>query len=395
MLKILFIAVVALHGLIHLMGAAKAFGWVDVAALQHPISKLGGVSWLAASVLLVATAVLLAVGVHGWWLVAAPALILSQALIFSAWSDARFGTIANVIILIPVALALFDLRPSSLRSQYEAKVAAVLDRADANASANVIVTERDLTALPPPVQRYLRNAGVVGKPRVDNVRVRWKGAIRNGADASWMPFVAEQYNTFGEDKARLFFIDSRMFGVPFDGLHAYEGAHATMKVRIASLFNVVDAAGPEMDQGETVTMFADICSFAPAALIDPSIRWQPIDDTRARGTFSNAGHTVTAELVFDERGDMIDFRSDDRFQTTDGKVYRNIPWSTPMRSYRTFNGVRLASEGDARWLAPEGELVYGRFELLDIEYNVTADEPSAHAARAPAQQSVPATGGAH
>jgi len=124
MLKLIFIALIVVHGLIHLMGAAKAFGWADVNAIQHPMTKLDGAAWLITTLLFVASAVLLATGSHSWWIPASFALVLSQIAIIGAWSDARFGTIANVIIFVPVALAIFDLRPSSVRSQFVDKVAA-------------------------------------------------------------------------------------------------------------------------------------------------------------------------------------------------------------------------------------------------------------------------------
>jgi hypothetical protein len=49
-----------------------------------------------------------------------------------------------------------------------------------------------------------------------------------------------------------------------------------MRVKVASILMMVDAKGPEMDQAETVTLFNDLCVFAPGALIDPRIRWQVI-----------------------------------------------------------------------------------------------------------------------
>jgi prepilin signal peptidase PulO-like enzyme (type II secretory pathway) len=46
---------------------------------------------------------------------------------------------------------------------------------------------------------------------------------------------------------------------------------AEMTVKAAALVPVVQVSGPEMSQGETVTMFNDMCVMAPATLIDPAI----------------------------------------------------------------------------------------------------------------------------
>jgi trans-2,3-dihydro-3-hydroxyanthranilate isomerase len=59
------IGVVALHGLIHLMGAAEGFGWADVDSLREPIGTGMAVAWLGAAALVVGSAVLLALQDRG------------------------------------------------------------------------------------------------------------------------------------------------------------------------------------------------------------------------------------------------------------------------------------------------------------------------------------------
>ena len=49
-----------------------------------------------------------------------------------------------------------------------------------------------------------------------------------------------------------------------------------------------------MTQGETVTMFNDMCVMAPATLIDPAIVWEPVDARTARASFTNAGYRIRA-----------------------------------------------------------------------------------------------------
>ena len=70
-------------------------------------------------------------------------------------------------------------------------------------------------------------------------------------------------------------------------------------------------------------------------------------------------------------GRLTNFVSDDRSRaSTDGKSFTCLRFSTPVRDYRDFGSVRLASHGAARWLLPEGEFTYGEFELLSVTYNV-------------------------
>jgi hypothetical protein len=51
--------IVVIHGLIHLMGVVKGFGWGDVSQLVEPISTSMGVAWLVAAVVVIAAGVML------------------------------------------------------------------------------------------------------------------------------------------------------------------------------------------------------------------------------------------------------------------------------------------------------------------------------------------------
>ncbi|MDZ4699304.1 MAG: hypothetical protein SH809_06345 [Rhodothermales bacterium] len=51
-----FLVVLVLHGLIHVMGFAKAFGYAEIPALTLPISRGQGVLWLLAGHTMLLTA---------------------------------------------------------------------------------------------------------------------------------------------------------------------------------------------------------------------------------------------------------------------------------------------------------------------------------------------------
>ena len=102
MMTIAFAIVLVLHGLIHLIGAVKAFGVADLPQLTQPISPVFGVVWLVAAVLCLAAAASLFLWPRGWWMVGAAALLLSVIAIVSSWPDARFGLIPNGMLFVGV-----------------------------------------------------------------------------------------------------------------------------------------------------------------------------------------------------------------------------------------------------------------------------------------------------
>jgi len=350
----------ALHGAIHLLGFVKGFRLAPVAQLREPISRPAGALWLAAAVLFLAAAALLYAAPGRWWLAAAPALILSQALIAGAWADARFGTVANAIVLLPLAVTLLQRAPWSLRAEFDRAVAARPPAAAAGPSD--AVTAADLARLPPAVRRYVERAGAVGRPRVRGFEARFSGRIRNGVGAPWLDFEAEQRTTL-DPPARLFFITAARAGIPFHAYHALTAAGATMRVRVAGLAQVVDARGPEMDRSEAVTFFNDLCVLAPGALVDAPVRWEELDPRTVRGRFTLGREAVSATLSFDEAGDLAGFVSEDRSMSADGKTFERHPWSTPLRDYAVFEGGRVARRGEATWKLPSGDFTYGEFVL--------------------------------
>ncbi|MEI6180507.1 MAG: DUF6544 family protein, partial [Chloroflexales bacterium] len=364
-MKYLLLFILVIHGLIHSMGFVKAFNLAALEQLREPITRPVGLLWLGAAVLFLASAVLLLVAPDWWWLLTAGAVVLSQGVIIASWSDAKFGTIANVLVLVPVVVAGLGQAPWSFRAQYARDTAVGL----ANPPAQVdSVTEADIAHLPVVVQRYLYFVGAVGKPRVWNYRLRFGGALRNDRDSAWMPMVVDQ-QSFVDPPARLFIAELSISGLPAMTYHRYVGPAATFEVTVASLLKVVDARGPEMNQSETVTLFNDMCLLAPATLIDPRITWEEIDPQTVRATYTNASNTISAILTFDATGAMTNFVSDDRSRTLDGTHYERLRWSTPISAWRTIDGRKLPVDGEAIWDHPSGAFAYGRFKLLTIEYN--------------------------
>lgn len=362
---IAFAVFLVAHGVIHLLGAAKAFGWAELPQLKQSISPAVGAVWLVCAALFLAAAAALFAWPRGWWLIGAAAVVLSMAVILPAWTDAKYGTIANAIVLIGVVFGFLSQGPFSLRAEYEEDIHT---RVSARGSA-VLITDADITRLPAPVTRYLRMAGVVGQPRVHNFRVRMHGRIRGDRAARWMPLSAEQYNVIAP-AARMFYLRASMSGIPVQGYHRYVDSSASMRVKVAALVPVAMASGPEMTQGETVTLFNDLCLFAPAALIDAPIEWSDVEARSVRATFINAGHTIHAQLSFDEAGELTDFASDDRYAVSSDGTMKRLLWSTPVSSYRQYGPVTLFSRGEGRWHDSQGDYAYIELTIDEVQYNV-------------------------
>jgi hypothetical protein len=247
---------------------------------------------------------------------------------------------------------------------------AVLEALEGSGTINIeFLTNEDIQHLPAVVQKYIIYTGSVGKAKVWNFRAVFTGGIRSKSSEDFMPLRSEQYN-FMDNPTRLFYIVAKKKGIPAKGIHLYKDETAIMLVKILGLFTVVNAKGKEMNQGETVTLFNDMCFMAPASLIDRNIEWTEIDSLTVDAKFTNGNIAVNAKLFFNEKGELVDFLSNDRFETTDGKIYKNYPWLTPVTGYTDINGYRLPSGAKLIYKHPDEDLCYGEFNLVSIEYNI-------------------------
>lgn len=269
-----------------------------------------------------------------------------------------------VLGFVAVALAMWAVAaygPWSSRARFRREVRQRLARLPSVEP----LTYSDLDELPEPVRRYVNASGAVDRPRVRHFRAAWRGRIRSAPDAPWMSFSAEQHN-FVDEPARFFRMDAWRGGLPVDVYHAFSEHGATMEAKVLSLFPVAREDGPELQRAETVTMLNDLCVLADGALAGPGLRWQPIDDRSARVHYTVGPHTVSAELRFDEAGQLVDFVSDDRLQS-EGPDMVAKRWSTPIGDYRSWGPIRAASRGEGRWHGPEGEWTYIELELVDLD----------------------------
>ena len=111
-MRLVLSLIIVVHGFIHVMGFAKAFKYAELSQLTQEISKSAGLLWLLCAIAFIAAGVLFAAKQSSWWWIALPAVILSQWLMFASWEDSKFGTIANLIILLPIVAVVLEALPA-------------------------------------------------------------------------------------------------------------------------------------------------------------------------------------------------------------------------------------------------------------------------------------------
>ena len=231
----------------------------------------------------------------------------------------------------------------------------------------VIVTEEMLQKLPDPVKRYLIYAGVVGKPIVQTVRLKQVGKIRKDAAQPWMNFDSKQYYSVNPP-CFVWIAYMKFFGLPLVRVRDfYMEGRGSILVKALSLITIGNSQGQEMDQGAMMRYLNEMMWF-PSAFLGKNISFEPIDINSARVTMKNMGKSITATMYFNDEGKLTNFIAP-RYRDMGNNKFDLENWSTPIKEYGEFEGMKLPKRGAGVWNLKEGDLEYIDVTVTDLEYD--------------------------
>lgn len=355
-MRVLFTILLFIHLLIHLLG----FAWSRLYATEFAhVPATQSLIWFLATGLLTATTILFLRKQPIWTLIGITGLITSQVLIYLNWDAAKYGSILNLVILfvIIISIASWKFEKRFKKDKIDAIIA--------NPISGKIISEADISKLPIPARKYLRYSGFLGKPEIENFEIRFSGQMRE-KNKNWFSFTTEQLNTI-DPPGRYFFMKANYKGIPTNGYHKYDGKSARMLIKPLSIFKVIDISSKKLLKSEMVTYLNDICIFAPGALINDKFSWENMSDRTVKVTYTYAGMSVSAVMEIGDDGQLINFFSNDRYDLDERKKFL---FSTPVRGYKLFNEYKLPSYGEAIWHYPEGDFTYGKFNVLEVNFNI-------------------------
>jgi hypothetical protein len=226
------------------------------------------------------------------------------------------------------------------------------------------IAEEELDALPDPVRRWLRWAGVIGAELPRTVRLTQEGRFRTGDDRPWLPFTAEEVFTT-DPPGFLWRTTMRISPLgEIIGRDMYAHGAASIEMRLLGLVPVARARGPELNQGALLRYLNETMWF-PAAALSPAITWEAIDATAARATVVDGETSASAVFVFAADGRPVDMIAA-RYDLARGRIET---WSTPLTDWGTFGGVRVPVVGVGLWRYDDGDFPYIDVRITSIAYD--------------------------
>lgn len=360
-MKIVFAVVVLFHGIIHLLGVIKGFKLAESDRFSGDVSKSEGFFWLIALLLFLLSVILLFANIDWWWMLGLPAVIISQILIILQWQDAKFGTAANIIILIVLFFAFADWNfNNTVRTELR-------DFVPHNLTEEKAVTEGDISGLPSVIQKWMHRSNIIGKPFYQTVYLKQKGEMRTSPDGKWMSFNAEQWSNTTKPEF-IWKTDVSVFpGIFMSGRDKYINGEGSMLIKLLSLITVVDSKGPEINQGACLRYLGELVWF-PHAVLNKIYLWEEIDPVTAKITLKQGDISVSAIYKFTEDGDFFSFEASRYYDRKEGATLEDWLVIADQTGYKDFEGIRIPAKLSVIWKLKEGDFNWLNLEITDVRY---------------------------
>lgn len=261
--------------------------------------------------------------------------------------------VAAVILLLAV---WFNIPYSPVKAQFITDVEARTQKVAAGASEKY--TADDFKDLPPTIQKYLELNGYIGAKRHAVLSMEYND-VDFGLGVNKPRLKIDYTHTdFSDSPDRLAFIDSKMFGVPFQGYDYYMDGKGGMKGVLAKLFTLFDQTGPEMDKACLITYLAE-AFFLPEALLKDFITFKQADEHTVEATITNKGVTASGVFHFNDAYEMTSFTTNDRGQIAPDGSIEYTPWEAQCENYKEYSdGIRRPTVFRAVWKNKDADFIY-------------------------------------
>lgn len=278
-----------------------------------------------------------------------------------------FIVIGVLFALIAMILIWFHIPYSPVKRDFQNDVDTIMSENQLQ-TKNEVFTEEDFSRFPDAVQKYIQGCGYIGTPKMSYLKMEYHNVdFLQKKDSPALKIDYTQYN-FINEPCRMALIDSRMFGIPFEGYDYYQNGIGGMKGVIAKAITIFDQTGADMNKACLATFLAESL-FAPTILLQDYITFEEISDFEVRATITYGGQSASGIFTFNEQYEMFSFTTNDRAVAgTDGSM-EYVPWSALCNDYQlSENGIKYPTKFQAVWNYTDGDFVYFDGIISEISY---------------------------
>lgn len=274
----------------------------------------------------------------------------------------KVGLILGIMgLAISILVVYFNIPYSKLKWDFRD----YLVISEENTISNKKAKKYKLKALPQCMQNFYNYTGLLNKSESKHISFDIKNADFVNIEMKKTLKIDYSEHIFADVPARYAFIDSSLFGIPFQGLDSFVDGKGGMKGVLAKSVTIFDQQGEAMAKSTFVTWLSEII-FMPSQILNGEIEVQEIDKNTVCVTTTYHGITVSGNYKFLDNGELVEFTTNDRsIIYNDGRI-ENKKWSTLYEDYEDKDGLQLPNRFKAKWSLENEELVY--FDGCNVKY---------------------------
>ncbi len=273
--------------------------------------------------------------------------------------------IGILLVVIGSMLVYFNISYSPLKNEFNDDLEKIMQESNID---NDVFTKEDFEEYPTAIQKYMANNGYIGSKKMNYINIFFTDTdFIQDPEKPKLKMDYNQYN-FAKNPARIAYIKSSLFGIPFEGYDYIYDGKGGMKGVIGKNITLFDQKGPDMDAGALCTYLGESL-FVPSSLLENDIYFEEIDPYNIKASIKNNGITVSGIFTFNENYEMIKFYTEDRAAVKDDGSVDYIPWTAKCSDYeKNQDGINFPKKLQAIWNYPEGDLVYFDGNVKYFEY---------------------------
>jgi hypothetical protein len=269
------------------------------------------------------------------------------------------GILGSVIVLV---IIFFMIPFSPSKKAFEKEIAELTKK---EKETGELLTNKDIEGLPELVQEFFIKQGYIGKPKTNYVKVLCKD-VTFVMDKKTLQMESEQYN-FASEPTRIAFMESALFGIPFEGKDRYVDGKGSMKGVLAKLITLFNQTGENMDKACLATYLSEIL-FIPSAVLENNIVWEPVNDTQVKATITYKETEASGVFTFNNNGEFASFTTNDREMIDNSGKGKKVEWTAYVNDYKENKGIKSPTKVHATWHLEKGDLVYFKTDNFQLDY---------------------------
>ena len=242
--------------------------------------------------------------------------------------------------------------------------------ANAQQQNSSLPTSAPPSALPAPVQRYLKTALPTGAEPITRMQHQQRGQFNlSPTGEKWRPFTAT-HTAYPQQPGFLW--DAQVQAVPLISFRVHDwyiAGRGGLEARLQGWLRLMQAPpSAELDDGELLRFLAEAPWYPHFLKAGANVQWEANDEQSATLVYKGGPRTLRVQFFFG--GDRLVERVyvAGRFRLNEQGQQEATPWEGRFFAYQSVEGWQLPTRAEVAWLLPGGKRqVYWKARISAIQ----------------------------